>query len=181
LGLNRFDVEKDRKRLRSVLKTEEGRQAFLEELNLRVVDKENVKRPLVALLVPTHKAPHPRMTGELEKAIRCAKEVADIAPQPFVSTSVVHWTRNELLMRLNKSKLPYTHVLFCDDDIVPPDDSILKMMNHGVDIVAAACTVRQDPPLPNFRAFREEDFTYHTAYEWTRRGVDEDRRRGHWE
>jgi cellulose synthase/poly-beta-1,6-N-acetylglucosamine synthase-like glycosyltransferase len=57
-------------------------------------------------------------------------------------------------------------VLFMDDDMTPPPDAIVRLLAHDKPIVAAGCTVRQDPPIPNFLIFFPEICNYKAAKNW---------------
>jgi hypothetical protein len=173
--LNHLDLAHEEKRVRSLLKTAEGKKALENVVGVRF-NREDAKGnplPIISTLMPSHYSPTPETTQGFYQMINRAIGIAKVDPQPSVSSSVVSWVRNDLLARLYASKVDFDYVLFMDDDIVPPADAIEKLLSHNVGIVAGACTVRQDPPLPNFRSFNQEDYSYHTAFEWSGEGLIE--------
>lgn len=126
-----------------------------------------VEQPIVAVLIPCYKQPHPKMQHAFAALVDYTRKAgAQIFARPIIQSSVVHWTRNCLLADLIKSKQPFTHVLFIDDDIVPEQDYLVRMLKHNVDIIAALCTRRQDPPIPNARIYNEEARRYEELWEW---------------
>jgi hypothetical protein len=169
-ALNALDLEEGKRRVRSLAKTPEGREALRQELGYNFLFADEALkdgRPLVSLLVPTRNAPAPETTKAVDAIIRDSRPSCILTPQPGISMSVVHWSRNELLVRLRKSGQPADFVLFMDDDMDPPKDALVKLLKHDVDIVAGACTVRKDPPLPNFRTWNPENMEFRTAWDWT--------------
>jgi len=126
-----------------------------------------VQRPIVATLIPCYKQPHPKMQHAFAALVEhTRKHGVDIFARPIIQSSVVHWTRNSLLADLIKSEQPFTHVLFIDDDIVPQPDYLVRMLKHNVDIIAALCTRRQDPPIPNARLYNQEAKRFEELWEF---------------
>lgn len=126
-----------------------------------------VEQPTVACLIPCYRTLHPRMQHAF--AAMCdysRKEGINVFARPIIQASVVHWVRNSLIADLIKSKQPFTHVLFIDDDIVPEQDYLVRMLKHNVDVIAGLCTRRQDPPIPNARLYNKVDKTYEELWEW---------------
>jgi hypothetical protein len=168
-GLNRLDLENDKRFVRRLLGRPEGREALRQELgyNFQFAD-DALKdgRPLVTLLCPTQDAP----AGETSKAIEAmaiaSRPYCILTPDPGVRSSVVHWGRNQLLVNLRQRKQPTDYVLLVDDDMTPPEDALIKLLAHDVDIVAGACTVRKDPPVPNFRMWDSRIFNFVTVFDW---------------
>jgi hypothetical protein len=133
----------------------------------KVAAKPEPQHPIVAILVPCYRQPHPRMSQGINALVKYSHEHGiQIIHTPIIQSSAVHWTRNALIVELLKSSKPFTHILFCDDDIVPPPDALCRLMSHGKDIIAALCTRRQDPPIPNARLFDEERRMYEELWEW---------------
>ena len=168
-GLDTRQLEYEKRRVKSLLDTAEGREALRRELGYNFLFADDALkdgRPLVSLLVPTRNNPAPETTKAVDAMIRASRPSCILTPQPGISSSVVHWARNDLLINLKKSKQPTDYVLFMDDDMVPPEDALVKLLAHDLDIVAGACTVRKDPPLPNFRQWLPELFSFRTAFEW---------------
>ena len=127
--------------------------------------------PIVAILMPSYRGAARQVGGALNQMLERSRNVCQAYSEPTISTSVVHWSRNFALATLLKTFKPFDFVLFMDDDIVPPPDALVKMLAHKVDIVAGACTVRQDPPLPNFRTYDPTTYTYTTCFEWGQDGL----------
>jgi len=167
--LNPLDLEYEKKRVRSVLKTPEGREALRQEMGYNFLFAEEALkdgRPLISLLVPSRSTPANETNKAVDAMIRASKPHCILTPEPGISSSVVHWARNDLILSLRKRGQPADFVLFMDDDMVPPVDALIKMLAHDKDIVAGACTVRKDPPHPNFRVWVPELFSFRTAFDW---------------
>jgi hypothetical protein len=172
--LNPLDLEDGRRRVRSILKTREGREALRREMgyNFQFADEVMADaRPLVILIVPTRSMYTPQTSKAVNDMLLASQGHCIVNSPPGISMSVVHWARNDLLIRLRKSGQPADFVLMMDDDMVPPPDALIKLLahmqgEHPVDIVAGACTVRQDPPIPNYRVWVPELLTYRPAFQW---------------
>lgn len=123
-------------------------------------------KPIVAALVPCYHHPQPRMQQAFIEMQRASQDTCLFYPGPPVSSSVIHWSRNWLIAGLIKTQKPWTHVLFIDDDIVPPPDALNKLLSHKVDIIAALCTRRMDPPIPNIRKFNPATQMYEEMWQW---------------
>lgn len=123
--------------------------------------------PVVACLVPCRDHPQPRMQEAFMKIQAASKGHCSLyLGSRMISTSVVHWSRNMLLSELIKTQGPWTHVLFIDDDIVPPDDALNKMLAHKKDIIGALCTTRMDPPKPNIKHFDNNSGLFEQIWSW---------------
>jgi len=147
-----------------LLRTAEGRQIVAGEFGVTVVDRaDRDGKPIVALLIPTHKKPENETGNALAKMIPEARKACHIIERPCIASSVVHWVRNQLLSALYKSKTPFDYVLFMDDDMVPAPQALNVLLGRKVDVIGAVCTVRQDPPLPNVRYFNQNEFVFQTA------------------
>lgn len=174
--LNKLDVLDAEKRLTRVLKSKEGQQALRNLTGLELVFAGDAmpKRdelPIVAVLRPSYR--RVPASASVMTMLQAAQSHCQVFTDPCVSTSVVHWSRNYMLASLLKSFKPFDYVLFIDDDIEPHPDSLIRLLSHKVDVVGAACTVRQDPPLPNFRTFDPTNLTYTTCFQWGRDGLIE--------
>lgn len=146
----------------AILGTPQGRELIKKEFNITIA-RQGEDKPIVAVLIPTHKKPENETGTALERMIPVAREVCHVVMRPSIASSVVHWVRNGLLATLDRSKTPYDYVLFMDDDMVPPPNALNVLLSRGVDIIGAVCTVRQDPPLPNARHYVPETQVYQTA------------------
>lgn len=140
-----------------------GREILGKELGAEIKLKEDAEkpdpdRPIVAVLIPCYKQPEPAMQSAYAEMKRFSQQYCIMYEGPQLQgSSVIHWARNFLLAELIKTKQPWTHVLFMDDDIVPPKDALVKLLSHKKDIVAAVCTKRIDPPYPNIMQSYEKD------------------------
>lgn len=171
-SLNPLDVEQERKVARRLLKTPEGRAALRDVTGHNfVLATEVEKKPIVAVLTPSYSGLKQKTREAFERMVMYSQPHCVVVPDPGVSSSVVHWVRNELLVRRFKTGTPFDYVLFMDDDMVPAEDTLVRLLSHGVDIVAGACTVRYDPPMPNFRAYDPATYTYTVASEWHKEGL----------
>jgi len=79
---------------------------------------------------------------------------------------VVHWSRNRLITEQLLSGKPWTHALLCDDDMVPREDDLIKLLSHKKDIIGGLCTRRNDPPVPTIRHFVAESGVFEQIWEW---------------
>jgi hypothetical protein len=144
------------------------------EVNTRVREEiAGEAIPVVAILVPCYKAPHPRMNHKLREMVNyCRKNgICEFVNLPLIRNSVVHWQRNDLLSELIRSGQPFTHVLFIDDDIVPENDHLEKLLAAKKDIVGGLCTFRQDPPIPNARFYEPSTHRYSEMWYWDKEGL----------
>lgn len=176
-GLNKLDIVDAEKRLTRILRTTEGREALRRVTGLRDavfaadVEAEEQKLPIVAILMPSYRLPAPQAWEGINRMMRASVKVCRPFMEPTIRQSVVHWSRNYCLSLLLKSLKPFDYVLFVDDDIVMPEDGLVKMLAHKKGVVAAACTVRVDPPMPNFRVYDPEQRVFSTCLEWSREGL----------
>ena len=168
-GLNLLDLENEKRRVRSLLKSMEGREALRQELGYNfhwMDDAAKDGRPLVTLLCPTQDAPLGETSKAVHALVTASRTHCILTDDPGVRSSVVHWGRNMLLVNLRKRKQPCDYVLMMDDDMTPPEDGLIKLLKHDVDIIAGACTVRRDPPQPNFRVWNPTIFNFVTMFDW---------------
>ena len=168
-GLNAYDLDREKYRVRSILKTAEGREALRQELGYNfhfADDAMKDGRPLVTLLCLTPDQPKGETNHAIEILTLASRQHCILSPDPGVRSSVVHWGRNQLLVNLRKRKQPTDYVLLIDDDMTPPEDALIKLLKHDVDIAAGACTVRRDPPTPNFRIWNSTIFNFVTLFDW---------------
>lgn len=161
------EVADSKKTLVRLLRTDAGRQALTEITGLRInFTDEQPQLPIVAILTPSYKQRVGEAWGALEQMVSASRGVCRPFVEPRHSASVVHWTRNSELGALLKTGKPFDYVLFIDDDIVPELDHLIRLLAHKKDFVGAACTVRRDPPIPNFRVYTPENYTFHTCFRW---------------
>jgi hypothetical protein len=166
--------EVDAKRLAEKLFAfEAGRKAISEMIGMEIVDKgPGHKKPIVAVLMPCYDAPEPLTVKAFAEMVKASREYAAVYDASSLNgSSVVHWTRNQLLANLIQSKKPWDYVLFMDDDIVPAPDSLIKLLGHGKDIIGAVCTKRIDPPVPNIRLWEESTGNFKEILDWRDDGL----------
>jgi hypothetical protein len=169
-GLDTSQLDSQKRQVRGLVQSPEGREALRQELGYNFLFADEALkdgRPLISLLVPTRTGPAPETNKYVDAMLRASRPYCLCTPAPGVSLSVIHWARNDLLQNLRKSGQPADYVLMMDDDMTPPEDAIVKLLAHDVDIVAGACTVRTDPPMPNFRHWVPEIFNWRTMLDWT--------------
>jgi hypothetical protein len=169
-------LRETQKKLARILKSKTGKDALRQLTGANLVfagdaQAERERLPVVCILVPSYSARIGRAWDGLEKMIRASREFCEPYVEPWISSSVVHWTRNDHLSRLLKTGKPFDYVLFIDDDIEPPIDGLAKLLSRKQAVVAAACTVRTDPPKPNFRTFNPEDMSFRDCFEWSGDGL----------
>jgi hypothetical protein len=140
--------------IEELAKIPEGRENFESILGLQIAHQPDLSnRPLVALCVPAYRGMHPRMQDAVRAMFAYSRQFCDLMESPSLGSSVVHWSRNELVTACYVSGNPFTHVLFVDDDIIPEQDALIRMLRHDKPIVAAVCSRRTDPPVPNVREY----------------------------
>jgi len=164
-----MNQEKASKLLDKLVNSPIGRQVVGNKLNLQFATQSDhdPNMPIVAILVPCYESPLPEMANALAGMMEACKGKALCYTGPVIrDSSVVHWSRNMLVAELIKTQKPWTHVLFIDDDIVPPPDAILRLLSHDKGIVAGVCTTRNDPPVPNIRWWDEEALNFRTIFDW---------------
>lgn len=171
--LNKLFLGLKEKQVSHLVRTPEGRQALRNVLGFNFVFPDEVadqptekKLPIVAVLMPIYKTPARGVTGAYEELVAASRGTCQVFFPPATSTSVIHWLRNYLQADLIKSGVPFDYVCWWDDDIIPPADSLVRLLKHDVDVVAAGCTVRKDPPVPNFKAWDPVRKTYVTMFSW---------------
>jgi hypothetical protein len=168
-SLHSEKLREAKKKLVRILKSPVGRQAHEQLTGIRIGFEDEVEReqlPLVAILTPAYKTRVGEAWDAVERMILASRGHCRPFIEPRYTSSVVHWTRNSELAGLLKSRKPFDYVLFIDDDIIPEPDYLVKMVSHKKDFVGAACTVRRDPPVPNFRIYTPENYTFHTCFNW---------------
>lgn len=126
---------------------------------------------VVAPLMPLKDNPHLHATDSLyEASIQAADAGITMFKPRFRRASSVHHNRNgligEQIVASIEQKRPFTHVLFQDDDIVIPNDAIVKLVQAGKPIIGGLCTTRTDPPIPNARLYDEEKEIWENLFEW---------------
>lgn len=165
-----------KKLVRKLLTSEIGRATLSEQLGAKIAPRNQLEdKAVVATLTPCYQHPEPAMTEAYVTMCDKAREagISVYNGSTIRNSSVVHWSRNQLLGNLIKSGKPWTHVLFIDDDIVAPPDSLVKMVAHNKDIIGALCTRRSDPPIPTHRYWDERAKNFREIFEWGEDGLQE--------
>lgn len=154
------------KMVRKMLRTGAGKAA-LQRAGLYLPERPEYEkaRPRVCMLVPSYSGPKSLMQEAAGAMIDYSKRWVDIWSPPRIASSVVHWVRNHILADVMVSGEPFDHVLFIDDDIVPQPDALMRLLSHKKDIVAALCTKRVDPPIPNM-LWLEESMDFSPILKW---------------
>lgn len=175
-----MNQEKAHDLVERLFKSPVGREVLGKRLNVKLQTPQETAQeeaiPTVAVLVPCYEQPEPMMSDALAKVYEHTRNSgkAHVYTGPnVIGSSVVHWTRNFLTADLIKTQKPWTHVLYWDDDIIPPPDALLKMLAAGKDIIGAVCTKRIDPPIPNIRYWDEEVKGFREIFDWPRDQVIE--------
>ena len=160
------------KQVRRLLISPAGRKAIKNltgiELELCKTEEELKQKPIVVVLVPTYRAPHARMSASMNKMIEFTRASGEavIYSGETVQAGVVHWARNWLITQQLNSGKPWTHALLVDDDMICPEDAVVKMLRHQKDIVSGLCVRRNDPPIPCIRSYDEQTGEYRQIWEW---------------
>lgn len=68
----------------------------------------------------------------------------DVHVPPVQGSGVIHWSRNKVLHTVRKDA---DFVLFCDDDMAPRRDALIKLMAHDLPVVSGFCTTREEFPV----------------------------------
>lgn len=74
------------------------------------------------------------------------------------NNSYPHWARNDGLVRIRPDA---EAVLFCDDDMLPERDALLRLIAHDMPIVSALCTSRGFPVKLCITAYSEQEDLFH--------------------
>ena len=86
--------------------------------------------------------------------------------------SAVHSSRNALIADLIESRVPFTHILMMDADMTAEPDTIVRLLDHKVDIVAGLCTNRAKPIVPNARMRDEKREQWEELWTWPEGLID---------
>lgn len=128
---------------------------------------ETKRERRVVPLVPTHGRPMLESVQSLEAMCRYAASKGYQIYRPSYRTgSAVHINRNMLLADLLKSRVPFTDTFWWDDDMNGPEDTLVRLIEHDLDIVGALCTNRQRPTIPCARMWDEEVQRWEELWQW---------------
>jgi hypothetical protein len=109
--------------------------------------------PSIAVLIPSYRGMRSETRGAIGRMVAASTPIADVSIRPVLGNACVHWTRNTLLAALYRDNATFTHVLFCDDDMVPSPDALAVLLSRNVDVIGAVCTTRKFPPTLNITAY----------------------------
>lgn len=138
------------RQLKRMLDDPDGREVVGQALGLKVQHQEDLKdKAIVAVLTPAYRSLHPNMLDARSRLLAYSQQFCSAYSEPILGSSVVCWVRNDMIAALYRERKKFTHVLYIDDDMEFPPDSLVRMLRHEKDIVGCAYTVRADPPLPN--------------------------------
>lgn len=109
----------------------------------------------VDVIIPTYRGVNPQTWPLITRMInRTQAEGVDVFIPPVHASALVHKTRN---MALNLIREDTDFVLFCDDDMGPASDSLLKLLAHDVPVVSAFTSTRGEfPPKIAAKEYIEE-------------------------
>jgi hypothetical protein len=105
----------------------------------------------------------PNYKPEFHDPGECPNGKADVFVCDMQSMSIVHWSRNAMVMKM-RPKADYA--LFVDADMGLEVDTLDRLLMHKKDIVAGLCTRRTDPAVPNIREFVEEAQQFGELVTW---------------
>jgi hypothetical protein len=77
------------------------------------------------------------------------------------SAMPVDFARNLGVQMLLKDNSKFTHILYIDNDIIPPMKALLKMLRHDKPVVAAACYMMEYinyEAYPRIVAYKDDEF-----------------------
>lgn len=98
----------------------------------------------VDVIIPTYRGVNPQTYPLITRMInRTEKEGVDVYIVPIHASSLVHRTRN---VAVTKVRDDTDFVLFCDDDMAPASDSLLRLMAHDVPVVSAFTSTKEEFP-----------------------------------
>lgn len=87
-------------------------------------------------------------------ASHTAQQGISVAMPPIPGNALVHRVRNLSLKTLRPDT---DYVLFCDDDMCPEQDALLKLLEHRVPVASALCTTRNEwPPRLAVKVYDQE-------------------------
>ena len=123
----------------------------------------------VDIIVPSYRFIDPECDSAIQGMVaHTAGEGLDVRMPRLKGNALIHRVRNDALARV---RADCEYVLWCDDDMYPPKDAFLKLLQHKESIVSALCTTRDEwPPRLVPRAWRrdEDRFVAIPADEWPR-------------
>jgi len=129
------------------------------------------EQPTVVPLMPLRDDPFKDADEALyQMSITASKAGIKVWRTQYRRGSAIHVNRNQMIadtiVNSVRHKMPFTHVLFMDDDIVPQADALVRLVSHGKDIVGGLCTTRTDPPIPNARVWDVGEQVWENLFDW---------------
>lgn len=111
----------------------------------------------VDVLIPSYRGfnstAHFAITQMLEFSRKAKSKGArlDIAEPPLRSHGLIHDVRNHALKLVRKTA---DYVLWCDDDMTPQNDALVRLLEHRLPVVSALTTTRGRLPIAyNVKAY----------------------------
>lgn len=96
----------------------------------------------VDLCLFTYRAVSPTALLHINQMVEWSeKQGVDVQRWEY-GNALIHQARNAALAQTRKDA---THVLMCDDDMMPPASALVRLLNCGRPVVSAACTTRGRP------------------------------------
>ena len=110
----------------------------------------------VDVLIPRYKTLKEGAHNAIARMCAFTKQQGVDLGEPILrASSLIEETRN---MALDQTRKDVDYILFCDDDMVPEHDSLIRLLNHKLPLVSALTTTKDVlPPTLSVRAYSEED------------------------
>jgi hypothetical protein len=93
----------------------------------------------------------------LQMASYTAKAGHDVGSPLFLKNGIVTWARNNGMAQMREDA---DFVLWVDDDMLPPADSLVRLLKHDQPVVSALMTTRALPPVLCVKAYDREKDTF---------------------
>lgn len=109
----------------------------------------------VDILVPRYRVVFPDADRAIGAMAGHAKaQGIDVRMPDVVGTALINKVRN---LALTKIRTDCDYVLFCDDDMFPQPDALMKLLRHNKPVASALCTTRdQWPPKLCLKIWEDE-------------------------
>lgn len=110
----------------------------------------------VDVLIPRYKTLKEGAHNAIARMCAFSKQNGiDLAEPILRSSSLIEETRN---MALSQTRKDVDYILFCDDDMVPEHDSLVRLVKHELPLVSALTTTKDIlPPMLSVRAYSPEE------------------------
>lgn len=110
----------------------------------------------VDVLIPRYKTLKEGAYNAIARMCAYSKQQGvDLAEPILRASSLIEETRN---MALAQTRKDVDYILFCDDDMVPEPDALIRLAGHKMPLVSALTTTKEVfPPTLSVRAYSEEE------------------------